>query len=51
MLEDDYFRDNRTHVPKTFQCYFQINKELFLKILQGVREYMSILSAIKTALS
>jgi hypothetical protein len=22
MLEDDYFRDNRTHVPKTFQCCF-----------------------------
>jgi hypothetical protein len=51
MLEDDYFSDNRTHVPNSFRRCFQMNKELFMKILQGVQEYMSIVSARKTALS
>jgi hypothetical protein len=39
LLDADYFNDDATHSPKEFQHRFRMNKELFLKIVYGVREY------------
>jgi hypothetical protein len=34
-----YFADNAINTPKEFCRYFRMNKDLFMKIVQGVREY------------
>ena len=39
LLDADYFNDDATHSPKEFRRRFRMNKELFLKIVHGVREY------------
>jgi hypothetical protein len=39
MLEDNYFKDDATHGPKTFRRRFRMNKETFRHIVQGAREY------------
>ena len=39
MLDTDYFADAATHMPKDFRRRFRMNKELFMKIVFGVREY------------
>jgi hypothetical protein len=41
MFEVDYFKDDTTHVTKAFWWCFQMNKDTFLKIVQGVWEYDS----------
>ncbi|XP_071685217.1 uncharacterized protein [Lolium perenne] len=38
-LDADYFNDDATHSSKKFRRRFRMNKELFLKIVHGVREY------------
>jgi hypothetical protein len=40
LLDADYFNDNMTHSPKEFRRRFRMKKELFLKIVYGVREYV-----------
>ncbi|KAK1612433.1 hypothetical protein QYE76_036106 [Lolium multiflorum] len=39
LLDADYFNDDATHSPKEFWRRFRMNKELFLKIIHGVKEY------------
>ncbi|XP_071685171.1 uncharacterized protein [Lolium perenne] len=39
LLDADYFNNDATHLPKEFWRWFRMNKELFLKIVHGVREY------------
>jgi hypothetical protein len=39
LVYSDYFADNAINTPKEFHRRFRINKELFMKIVQGVREY------------
>lgn len=39
LLDVDYFNDDATHSPKEFRRRFRMNKELFLKIVHGVKEY------------
>ncbi|KAK1653322.1 hypothetical protein QYE76_071127 [Lolium multiflorum] len=39
LLDADYFNDDATHSPKEFRGRFRMNKDLFLKIVHGVREY------------
>jgi hypothetical protein len=39
LLECDYFADDATHTPKEFQRRSRMNKDLFMKIIFGVREY------------
>jgi hypothetical protein len=39
LLYSDYFADNAINTPKEFHWRFRMNKELFMKIVQGVREY------------
>ncbi|XP_051211697.1 uncharacterized protein [Lolium perenne] len=39
LLDADYFNDDATHSLKEFWRRFRMNKELFLKIVHGVREY------------
>jgi hypothetical protein len=39
LLYFDYFADNAINTPKEFRRRFRMNKELFMKIVQGVREY------------
>jgi hypothetical protein len=39
LLYFDYFTDNAINTPKEFRRWFRMNKELFIKIVQGVREY------------
>ncbi|XP_071683215.1 uncharacterized protein [Lolium perenne] len=39
LVDADYFNDDATHSPKEFRRWFRMNKELFLKIVHGVREY------------
>jgi hypothetical protein len=39
MLEADYFADNPTHTHEDFWRRFRMNKELFMRIVYGVREY------------
>ncbi|XP_051190436.1 uncharacterized protein [Lolium perenne] len=39
LLDADYFNDDATHSPKEFRRRFRMNKDLFLKIVHGVREY------------
>ncbi|XP_071677166.1 uncharacterized protein [Lolium perenne] len=39
LLDADYFNDDTTHSPKEFWPRFRMNKELFLTIVHGVREY------------
>jgi hypothetical protein len=39
LLYSDYFADNAINTPKEFRRHFRMNKELFMKIVQGVREY------------
>jgi hypothetical protein len=39
LLDVDYFNDDATHSPKEFRRRFRMNKDLFMKILHGVREY------------
>ncbi|XP_071683388.1 uncharacterized protein [Lolium perenne] len=39
LLDADYFNDDATHSPKEFWHRFRMNKDLFLKIVHGVREY------------
>jgi hypothetical protein len=34
-----YFADNAINTPKEFRRQFRINKDLFMKIVQDVREY------------
>jgi hypothetical protein len=39
LLDSDYFADDATNTPKEFRRCFRINKEMFVKIVFGVREY------------
>jgi hypothetical protein len=39
LLYSDYFADNAINTPKKFSRRFRMNKEFFMKIVQGVREY------------
>jgi hypothetical protein len=39
LLDAHYFNDDATHSPKEFRHRFRMNKELFFKIVHGVREY------------
>jgi hypothetical protein len=39
LLDADYFIDDATHSPKEFRHRFWMNKNLFMKIVFGVREY------------
>ncbi|XP_051201476.1 uncharacterized protein [Lolium perenne] len=39
LFDADYFNNDATHSPKEFRRRFRMNKELFLKIVHGVREY------------
>jgi hypothetical protein len=39
LLYSDYFADNAINKPKEFRRCFRMNKDLFMKIMQGVREY------------
>ncbi|KAK1603220.1 hypothetical protein QYE76_018223 [Lolium multiflorum] len=39
LLDADYFNDDATHSPKEFRRWFRMNKDMFLKIVHGVREY------------
>jgi hypothetical protein len=39
LLYSDYFADNAINTPKEFRRRFRMNKDLFMKIVQGVREY------------
>ncbi|KAK1660474.1 hypothetical protein QYE76_048633 [Lolium multiflorum] len=43
LLDADHFNDDATHSPKEFRHRFRMNKDLFLKIVHGVREYDHIL--------
>ncbi|KAK1669836.1 hypothetical protein QYE76_057995 [Lolium multiflorum] len=47
LLDADYFNDDATHSPKDFWRWFRMNKDLFLKIVQGVREYHTYFMAKK----
>jgi hypothetical protein len=39
LLECDYFADDATHSSKEFRRRFRMNKDMFMKILFGVRDY------------
>jgi hypothetical protein len=39
MLYIDYFNEESTYTPKDFHGRFRMHKELFMKILHGVREF------------
>jgi hypothetical protein len=39
LLDSDYFKDDATHIVKDFWRRFRMNKELFMRILFGIREY------------
>ena len=39
LLDSNYFADDATHTPKEFGRRFRMNKDLFMKIVFGVREY------------
>ncbi|XP_071680385.1 uncharacterized protein [Lolium perenne] len=39
-LDADYFAGEATHSPKEFRHRFRINKDLFMKIVFGVGEYV-----------
>jgi hypothetical protein len=39
LVYSNYFADNAINTPKEFRRRFRINKELFMKIVQSVREY------------
>jgi hypothetical protein len=39
LLYSDYFAENAINTPKKFCRQFRMNKELFMKIVQDVREY------------
>jgi hypothetical protein len=39
LLYSDYFADNAINTPKEFRRRFRMKKDLFMKIVQGVREY------------
>jgi hypothetical protein len=39
LLDSDYFSDDATHTPKDFQRQLRMNKDMFMKIVFGVREY------------
>ncbi|XP_071683714.1 uncharacterized protein [Lolium perenne] len=47
LLDADYFNDDTTHSPKEFRHRFRMNKDLFLKIVHGVREYTTYFMAKK----
>ncbi|KAK1618039.1 hypothetical protein QYE76_023556 [Lolium multiflorum] len=47
LLDADYFNDGATHSPKEFRRRFRMNKDLFLKIVHGVREYDTYFMAKK----
>jgi hypothetical protein len=38
-LHSDYFADDASNTPKKFQWRFRMNKKLFMRIVQGMREY------------
>jgi hypothetical protein len=42
LLYSDYFADNAINTPTEFRRRFRMNKELFMKIVQGVREFRSL---------
>jgi hypothetical protein len=39
LLYSDYFTDNAINKQKEFHQCFRMKKDLFIKIVQGVREY------------
>jgi hypothetical protein len=39
LLYSDYFVNDASNTPTEFRQRFRINKDLFMKIVQGVREY------------
>jgi hypothetical protein len=39
LLYSDYFANNAINTPKEFRLRFRMKKDLFMKIVQGVREY------------
>ncbi|XP_051190561.1 uncharacterized protein [Lolium perenne] len=47
LLDADYFNDDATHSPKEFRRRFRMNKDLFFKIVHGVREYDTYFMAKK----
>ncbi|XP_071680175.1 uncharacterized protein [Lolium perenne] len=47
LLDADYFNDDATHSPKEFRRRFRMNKDLFLKIVHGAREYDTYFMAKK----
>jgi hypothetical protein len=39
LLQSDYFADDAINTSKEFRRRFRMNKDLFMKIVQGVKEY------------
>ncbi|XP_071676980.1 uncharacterized protein [Lolium perenne] len=39
LLDANYFADDVTHSPKEFRRWFRMNKDMFMKIVYGAREY------------
>jgi hypothetical protein len=39
LLYSDYFAEDATNTPKEFRRCVRMNKEIFMKIVFGVREY------------
>jgi hypothetical protein len=39
LLDAAYFTDDVTHSPKKFRRRFWMNKDMFMKIVFGVRKY------------
>jgi hypothetical protein len=39
LLHSHYFADDATNTTNELQRRFRMNKEMFMKIVQGVREY------------
>jgi hypothetical protein len=38
LLHSNYFSDDAINTPKKFRRHFRMNKDLFMKIVQGMRE-------------
>jgi hypothetical protein len=51
LLDFDYFIDNTTHMSKDFWRWFRMNKDMFMKIVFGIRIMTHTSCARKTTLS
>jgi hypothetical protein len=49
LLHSDYFAGDATNTPKEFRWRFRMNKDLFMKIVQGMGEYNTTSSTRKIA--